>query len=174
MRWNLTITERFWIKVDKTGDCWEWRASRNYRGYGTFSIGYGKSPVLAHRRSYEMTYGAIPDGLFVLHHCDNPPCVRPEHLFLGTNADNMADMMKKGRYVPRKIPSGDASWSRNNLDRVARGERHAGVKLTNEQVTELRKLREEGKTFAYLSRTFGIGYTQIGRIIRRESWGHIP
>jgi len=89
------LEERFWPKVDKTGDCWLWTGWRNDEGYG-YIRDVGRI-VRAHRASYELTQGAIPEGMMVLHKCDNPPCVRPDHLRLGTNGDNMIDMYSKGR-----------------------------------------------------------------------------
>ena len=86
---------RFWSKVNKSDDCWTWTASCNKWGYGQFRLN-GRC-VLAHRAAYVFEHGPIPDGLFVMHLCDNPPCVNPAHLTLGTHTDNMADMKAKGR-----------------------------------------------------------------------------
>lgn len=90
-----TLSERFWEKVDRSGDCWAWIGHVGSEGYGYFRM--PKRPVYAHRMSYELANGAIPDGLVVMHKCDNPRCVRPEHLALGTQSENIRDCFKRGR-----------------------------------------------------------------------------
>lgn len=107
------LEERFWEKVDKSGDCWVWTRSTNGSGYGQITMPRAGAPMLAHRVSWLLHYGPIPAGLFVCHRCDNPPCIRPEHLFLGTNRDNSRDMGAKGRAGatrhPERVPRG-AEW----------------------------------------------------------------
>jgi hypothetical protein len=99
---DMTLNERFWSKVDKTGDCWIWKGSIKGKGYGQFYIGIingRKTQVYAHRYSWELTNGEIPDGMEVLHSCDTPLCVKTSHLFLGTQQDNLLDCRNKGRSV---------------------------------------------------------------------------
>jgi len=91
--------DRFWKKVGKTKTCWLWLAGTNPHGYGMFRVEPYVSMYLSHRYSYELAHGKIPDGLNVLHSCDNPPCVNPDHLFLGDQFDNMADMYAKNRRI---------------------------------------------------------------------------
>lgn len=96
------LADRFWEKVRKTDGCWEWLAYTCKFGYGR--IGGVRGQVLdAHRVSWELHNGPIPEGICVLHHCDNPPCTNPDHLFLGTLSDNLADMYAKGRQGPRGL-----------------------------------------------------------------------
>lgn len=96
--------KRFWAKVRTGPDCWEWQAARSPQGYGRFQLD-GRAQR-AHRVSWEMAHGPVPAGLFVCHHCDNPACVRPEHLFLGTPSDNTKDAFAKGRQTNPRPQSG--------------------------------------------------------------------
>lgn len=96
----MTVAERFWAKVLKGEGCWEWQGSKSKAGgYGYVHVGgqVNRRPMKAHRLSWELHNGPIPHGLWVLHQCDNPPCVNPSHLFLGTRTDNMQNAASKGR-----------------------------------------------------------------------------
>ena len=98
----VPIEQRFWPRVDKSGECWVWTGAISH-GYGVVGTGGHSGVVRVHRLSWELAIGPIPKGLHVLHRCDNPPCVNPAHLFLGTQADNMRDMREKGRARKRHI-----------------------------------------------------------------------
>jgi hypothetical protein len=94
-----TLEERFWLRVRKSEGCWEWTGARSPQGYGVLRV--SESARLAHRISWELGHGKIPPGLNALHRCDNPGCVRPDHLFIGTHADNTADMVTKKRQTTK-------------------------------------------------------------------------
>ena len=137
---------RFWSKVRVTPHCWEWQAGLHPYGYGVFTVGTGDQR-LAHRFSYEVMHGGpIPKGLVVRHRCDNPPCVNPAHLELGTHADNMRDKVARGRQ--RRGP--------------------AMSKLTIEQVRTIRAAPDG--TVARLARGFGITPQTASRIRNGHSW----
>lgn len=158
-------SERFWPRVQRTEGCWFWTGYINAYGYGRFSI--RRRTYMAHRVSYELTYGAIPDGLDVCHHCDNRPCVRPDHLFVGTRADNLNDMYQKGR---RSIGS---RHSAALIGRVPRGEGHYRHKITEEQVRIIKSESAAGVTRAALARRFNITRTAVIKVVRGTRWKHI-
>lgn len=146
-------TKRFWSKVDKTDTCWVWLASTT-DGYGNFW--FGPKRYKAHRFSYELEYGSVPDGLLVCHQCDNPPCVRPDHLFLGTNKDNAQDRASKGR------------------GRDSKGENSGCNLLTEQQVREILNLYGTGDiSQTELYQQFGVRQTAISAIVRGINWSHI-
>lgn len=133
-----TLEERFWCEVDKNSHplCWLWTGgSRKGNGYGDIRVGVNTRP--AHRVSWGLHNGIIPEGLFVLHKCDNPSCVNPDHLFLGTHQDNMDDMVMKGRSY-----TGPHKPNPNTFDR--RGENNVKSILTDAQVYELRSKYMDG------------------------------
>jgi hypothetical protein len=108
--------ERFWEKVEKTEGCWNWTAAKKH-GYG--SVKWGGRMRIAHRIAFEIECGSIPEGMQVCHHCDNPACVRPSHLFLGTQKDNMRDMIVKGRQA--RPPATKLTWADAQVIREAPG-----------------------------------------------------
>lgn len=137
---------RFWEKVEKSDGCWLWTGSRNHRGYGRFRRN-GRVES-AHRVSWELRFGPIPKGRQICHRCDNPPCVNPSHLFLGSHAENMADRNAKGRHVALN-PS---------------------AKLSPEDVAAIRQLYATGKhTQAELATQFGVRQPYISRLVREKA-----
>lgn len=164
-----TIEERFWEKVKKTDTCWIWTGSKRNKGYGAFSYTVGGRLIQgrAHRYSYELHKGAIRPGYFVLHKCDNPACVNPDHLFLGTNEDNIRDMLKKGRHIAGGTHCGDeGDWKR--------GTKHHAAKLTEEDVRELRRLHATGEwSYSQLGKRFQIGPSAAYKIVKRLLWRHL-
>ena len=148
-----SLYERFWGKVNKTDGCWIWTGGVNPRGYGKLKVN-GRW-VLAHRLSWELKVGPIPDGLFACHQCDNPPCVRPSHLFLGTARDNNADMFRKGRQNYERGP-GVSRW----------GEANFTARITNDQADEIRELYAAGGVSQErLAVAYGIDQTSVSQII---------
>ena len=150
---NKPPEERFWNKVDITDGCWEWKGSTNNRGYGSIKIAADKT-IGVHRFAYSLMYGSIPEGMCICHHCDNPRCVKPSHLFLGTRSDNMKDSVAKGRM--------------NN-----RGEENPNSRLFKEDVYEIRRLHSLGVPQKLLSKMWEIASPQINRIVRMNGWKHI-
>lgn len=153
---TATIEKRFWSRVIRKSDieCWIWQGCRDKDGYGR--IRFEKHIQKAHRVIWQLTYGRIPGGIFVCHSCDNPPCVNPNHLFLGTPADNSADSRKKGRSRGTRV-------------------RHSS-KLNWDQVREIRKLYRRGVYgfgFLSLARKYKVSDVTILKILRREKWKEV-
>lgn len=149
------VAERFWEKVKKSRGCWEWTAATRAFGYGMFVVKKGQAPRSAHRLSWEFAFGPIPDKQQVLHKCDNPKCVRPDHLFLGSQKDNVRDCRKKKRW--RFTP------------RDQRGEKNPNAILSNAQVASmLADLRAGGRPVS-VARSYGITYKTLWAIRRRET-----
>jgi len=142
MKKTLGQIEKFWERVIKHGGglCWEWTGSKDDKGYGFFA------DTRAHRFSYQLHFGEIPEGLCVCHECDNPSCCNPDHLFLGTHRDNMRDMVRKGR-----------------------GKNRNHVKLTLEQVVEIRSMAKKF-TRAKIAARFGVCKSNINWIIKGVTW----
>ena len=141
---------RFWARVDMSGDCWLWLGAffkdprTKLPSYGRFNQGS------THRKAWELTHGPIEKGLSVLHRCDNKACVRPDHLFLGTQADNMKDRNQKGR--------------------TAHGERHAKAKLNASKIIQIRKDVREQRVIAA---EYGVAPSLVNAIKQKKIWRHI-
>lgn len=156
----MTNEELFWAKVDRRGedDCWPWLAglAGSGSGHGQFWRPANKrsQPEHAHRSSWRINVGPIPRGKCVLHRCDNPPCVNPKHLFLGTRADNMRDMKSK--------------------DRQARGCQKPNAKLSDRLVQEMRFLVASGLPQKDVAEAHGISRGLMSEIINRKKWAHVP
>ena len=146
--------QRFWEKVDHRADdeCWEWRGCTSGGGYGY--AWYGGRNSRAHRVSWVLHWGAIPEGSLVCHTCDNRICVNPAHLFLGTAADNQADMMAKGRGR-------------------CRGESHPRAKLTEVIVRQIRSDVRAGRSQRFLAEQYGVHTNTINQICRGHRWTHV-
>lgn len=184
-KYTPSVIARFWSKVDKLPihkGCWIWTAGRGTRGYGQFSIG-GRNHS-SHRASYEIQYGSIPEGLSVLHRCDNPACVNPSHLFVGTQKDNMVDMVQKGRSLrgdknPSRIhrhlmPRGDRHGMRLHPEKACKGEANGNVVVTESMVREIRALYKTGQFFQKeIGARFGIHQGTVWQIVNRKTWQHV-
>jgi hypothetical protein len=155
-----STTIRFWRKVHKTPGCWEWTGKLSH-GYGRIG-GPNQTYFYAHRISWELHNGPIPEGLYICHICDNPCCVRPDHLFLGTAKDNGVDMASKQRAAFQQHP-----------DSSPKGEAHGMVKLTDALVREIRDLCAQGIRPPELAQRFGVDVSNIRLIVRRKTWKHI-
>ena len=160
---------------DVGDECWEWPLSIAASGYGQMNVATNPKPLVktAHRLSYEMFIGEIPDGLFVMHKCDNRKCFNPEHLSLGTPADNIADMMRKGRYNlsgKRRWLAGEAHPLVKNPALAARGEANSLSKLTESQAIEI--LRSKDKQID-IARSFGICRNSVSNIKKGITWAHL-
>jgi hypothetical protein len=160
------LADRFWSKVDRDGpvpehcpelgNCWVWTGAVTGWGYGKFSVARSVWAP-AHVVSWVLAHGSVPGGLFVLHRCDNPPCLRPSHLRPGTPKDNIQDMISKGR------------WG----SPAARGVRNAHAKLTEAQVVAIRERFEAGELREALAAAYGVTPTTVGCIVNGRLWRHV-
>jgi len=151
---KTTPTLSFWARAQSgpPDSCWPWLGARTSAGYGHFYV--GGAHYYAHRFSYEIHVGPISDDLYVCHHCDNPPCVNPAHLFLGTHVDNMHDMNRKGR---GRRP-------------ILRGADSHRAKLTTGDVVRIRELLASGESGVAIAASFGVSASAISSIRRGQTW----
>ena len=165
-----TDKERFWGKVVKSDGCWLWTGNK-FQGYG--QIRFAGKTRRAHRVAWELTRGSIPAGLYVCHHCDNPSCVNPGHLFLGTQTDNMRDCLAKGRFRAAG-PRGAANGSATHPEMRPTGERNGRAVLTVKDVMEIRRrlaFRGPGaETVTDVAIEFGLTKSAVSKIITGRTW----
>jgi len=150
-------TERFWSKVDQSGDCWVWHGTMRGDGYGSFQLGRGVGMKPAHAIAYVLGHGPIPDGHYVLHRCPgehNPLCVNPAHLTAGTPKDNMDDRERQGN--------------------TPRGSKHGNAKLREHDIPVIRVMLAEGLSQWEVARAFGVKQSIISDIKLGKSWTHVP
>ena len=163
----LSVEERFWSQVHKGDGCWLFFGRRG-KVHPYAAIWINGSRTSAHRFVFELTKGPIPAGMFVCHTCDNPTCVRPDHLFLGTAADNVHDMLAKGRANP---PHGDAHPWRRHPELVRRAEANPNSKLTTPAVREIRTAWSQRKTSQRaLADRYGVSPSLISKVVHRWVW----
>lgn len=170
---HCSVPCRFWsaVQFGAFDGCWPWGLSHNAQtGYGQITEIPGKGARSTHRLAFEIANGAIPQGLSVLHSCDNRSCCNPGHLFAGTTADNIADMWAKGRQNLGRRPRGADHALRKNPALACRGEMHGRAKLTADQVAEIRRI---GRSVpgVQLGAHFGVSSHAIWSILKGRSWG---
>ncbi len=150
-------------KMAMLGECVEWSGARQYSGYGVWTSPTDENGKRkkwrAHRLAWTVLVGPIPEGQYVLHHCDNPPCVNTDHLFLGTHADNMADKVAKGRQARGE-----------SLAAKRRGAANGRAKLTEDDV---RAIRADTRLLREIAEDYGIVNQQVSMIKSRQKWGHV-
>jgi hypothetical protein len=153
---GVTLPERMAAYTDRRGkaECWPWLCGCDADGYGEVSLGGSSQHRRAHVVAWEIANGrAVPKGMVVMHTCDNPPCVNPAHLVLGTNLDNIRDRDRKGR--------------------VSRGERHPRSKVTDDDVLAIRRAWKRGTSVMELAVEYGVSLVSIYNIVNRKTWTHI-
>ncbi len=153
LKTDTRTLQRFWGHVDCSSSCWEFSGTRNARGYGLF---YAGRSIGAHRYAWFLEHGVEPTRKeYVCHSCDNPSCVRPSHLFLGSQSENLRDCSRKGRTAK------------------PRGEKNGRARLTEGKVREVRQLAASGVTYKEISKRYGVHVETIGHVVRRITWKHV-
>jgi len=173
-----SLSDVFWSKVQRSSDdCWTWQGSRSNRGYGKLS--YRGRDLRAHRVAWELAHGDIPPRFVVMHTCDNPPCVRLDHLKLGTMRANNQDRDQKGRTIsgmatkPWRAAKGDANGTHTHPERVARGEHQGLAKLNTAAIRHIRSIPTDFLNIAALAHQYGVSSTAIRNARLGRTWQHV-
>jgi hypothetical protein len=161
---NGNMEQRFLSYVEKTDSCWLWTGGK-CNGYGIF---WADKSFRAHRYSYTIYKEPIPVRMIIRHTCDNPSCVNPDHLLVGTSKQNSEDMVDRNRQA-----KGDNHPARTNPKNLCRGEKHLWAKLTEDDVREIKVLLGFGVSLREIAKQFDVDYTNISNIKRGKTWKHI-
>jgi hypothetical protein len=156
-KWG-SFEKRYWSNVQRIDDvdsCWLWLGARSRKNQPYGRISLNKKLLCAHRVSYEFEYGSIPDGLMILHHCDNMQCVRPSHLYAGTAKDNARDMVQRNRQS------------------IVQGEAHKNAKLTDELVRYCREQKKSGISYRKLGAMVGFNWATVMDAVTGRTWSHV-
>lgn len=153
------LHEKFWSRVQKTNSCWLWEGRLTKAGYG--QISHRGTPIYTHRLSWEIHKGSIPKKMEVCHHCDNPACVNPDHLFIGSHRDNMHDMLSKNRGSTAGLAD-------------QRGEKHPGAKITEDIVRAIRQRLRSKESHSSIAKDLGISRPTVTAINCGRLWGWLP
>jgi hypothetical protein len=175
MRPPVALEIRFINLIDVKEDlnqCWIWKGCKNPRGYGRFTLTKGKM-VFTHRLMYELKNGEIPKGMLVCHTCDNPSCVNPNHLWLGTHKENHQDMVSKGRQAGGRGKGSRGRVTIYNLINYSRGSTRPASKLNEEKVKKIKLELLEGKKISSIAKEHNVTTQLIGTIKRGTSWKHV-
>lgn len=162
------VLARFLAKVDRAGECWLWTGGTKSHGYANFKLGV--KSLRAHRVAWTLFLGPIPPGLCVLHRCDVRACIRPDHLFLGTHAENMGDMVAKGRQATAATHPGRWASGEHHGSRTSPGRMRRGPHLT---VADVLAIRASDEPLRVMSARFGVGVANVKKIRRRVTWKHV-
>lgn len=172
--------DKFWSRVDRSGGpdaCWPWTGGRYSTGYGRMSMGRKKTG--AHRLAWAIANGPIPDGLVICHTCDNPPCCNPAHLWAGTNQDNTADRVAKGRSAhgekawAKNPVRGDDHWTRREPERACRGALNGKALITEDDVRAIRARHAAGERLQAIADDYRLTKQAIWLIVKRKNWAHV-
>jgi hypothetical protein len=168
----MELGEKFWSRVNKTDTCWVWTAGKSNK-YGDYYFN-GKH-FRVHRLVWESIHGPIPEKMVICHKCDNPPCCNPDHLFMGTQKDNVQDALKKGKYnyTANKNPHLRNRVYSGTIENACCGERSPLAKLKESDVRIIRELAAQGHSSWVLAKRYNVDPSAIRQVVKRQTWKHV-